>query len=380
MISFDLTKRQIHLREKFHIIAKSQLRPLLSELDRIKPNPMDHQLLEIIGKEHLNSLLIPKEYGGQQVDNVTLAIIMEEIAWGSPDLVSIYMANMHAIKTILIGGTKQQKAEILPLLLDSKGCVVSFCPEEGKGGSDSSSYSTTASEKNDVFVLNGTKKPVMNAGNSAFYMLWANMDDNKGRSGINAFIVPCNSAGITCGPYYDKSGYRNKPVASVSFENVRVPKRYLIGSAGSGYLLLMQTLDWSRAFIGASSVGYARAAIEEAIEYARTRIIKNRPIIHYQGVGFVLADLATQLEAARLLVWKACKLIDALQDHTTESSMAKLFASELAVKATSDGMLILGQKCIDPSSLMGKFQREAELMRIFEGTSQIQKTIIMNQL
>ena len=380
MISFKLSEEQKTLQEKFHKIAESQLRPLSLEIEQRTPGPIDPCFSRLLAKEGLNSFIIPREFGGKPADGITLAIIIEELAWGCLDFASIFQANIHAMKTILIGGAKEQKAEFLPLMLSPTGAVASFCPTEDKSGSDSSSFSTTARLKKGRYILSGKKNPVINAGHSLFYIVWANMENDQGRSGINAFIVPGGSQGITCGPYYDKCGYRGVPMAMVSLDQVEVPKKNLIGPSGSGYLLLMQTVDWGRAFAGASCVGLARAAIEEALEFAKSRIIKKRPIISNQGVGFILAELVTQLEAARLLVWKACKLMDAGMDYTAASSMAKLFASELAVRASSEGMLILGQQSLYRSSLMGKFQRDAQLTRIVEGTSQIQKAIIVSQL
>ena len=380
MISFELTDQQRELQRKFHDIAESWLRPVSFEIDQRTPGPIDPCFIGILAREALNAFIIPDEWGGKPVDGLTLSVIIEELAWGSMDLSSIFQANMHAMKTILIGGSEAQKRAFLPPMLSATGTVASFCPTEDKSGSDSSSYATIAMQKKGAYILNGAKNPVINAGHALFYIVWANMAQDRGRSGINAFIVPGTAAGLTCGPYYDKSGYRGVPMAMVSLDNVDVPKNHLIGPSGSGYLLLMQTVDWGRAFAGASCVGLARAAIEEALEYAKTRIIKNRPIISNQGISFILAELVTQLEAARLLVRKACRLMDAGLDYTAASSMAKFFASELAVRATSEGMLILGHKSLYHSSLMGKLQRDAQLTRIVEGTSQIQKAIIVSQL
>lgn len=380
MISFELSERQRGLQQRLNAIGASRLRPTTMELDRAAPGPLDRNFLDILGQEGLISLLIPEEYGGQRVDGITLAVIIEELGWASTDFAAVFQSTLHAAKTILIGGSPEQKETFLPQLLAPEGRVAAFCPTEEQGGSDSSSFATTARLSGDRYILNGEKTPVINAGSALFYIVWANMDTDRGRSGINAFIVPGDTPGVTCGPYYDKSGHRGVPIAKVSFENVDVPKENLIGAPGSGYLLLMQAVDSGRAFVGASCVGLARAALEIALEYAKERKIKNRTVISNQGVSFPLAELMTQLEAARLLVWKACELMDAGLDHSAASAMAKLFASELAVHATSEGMLILGQKSMHRSALMEKFQRDAQLTRIVEGTSHIQKAVIASQL
>ena len=380
MIAFNLSEKQKALQQKFHTIAESKLRPLVVPVDQEAPGSIDSRYLQILARENLNALLIPREYGGKELDCVTLAIIIEEVTWGSGDFSSIYQTNLHTIKAMLIAGSHEQKAEFLPQMMDPKKGIASFCHTEFKGGSDSSSFTTTARLEKGCYVLNGTKNPVINAGDACCFIVWANMENDRGRSGINAFLVPRESAGISYGPYYDKSGYRGVPMRRVMFNNVKIPKNNLIGPLGSGYLTLMQAIDWGRVFVGASCVGIARAAIEIALDYAKKRIIKGRPIISNQGVAFMLAELSVQLEAARLLVWKACRLIDEGVDYTSAASMAKLFASELAVRAASDGLLILGQEGICRSALMDKLQRDAQLTRIVEGTSQIQKAIIASQL
>jgi len=380
MISFELSEEQEDLRKTYHQIAQSQLRPLYLDLSEKKSDlSVYSRFVKILTNEQFNSFLIPKKYGGKQFDAVTTSIILEEIAWGALDLTTVYQPNYHAIITLLIAGSEEQKEEFFPLMLNSPECVSSFCVTEAKGGSDSSSFSTTASLKDEVYILNGKKRLVFNGGHSLFYVVWSNMDTNKSRSGINVFIVPKELAGISCCEH-SGLGLCNVPVAEVSFENVEVPKKYLIGDPGSGYLLLMQTLDWARAFVGATCVGAARAALEEAVEYSKTRIIRNRPIINHQGVGFTLAELAAQLEAARLMVWKACRLIDLNLDYAVASSISKLLASELAVRATSEGMLILGQASVDPSMVIGKMLKYAQLMRTFEGTNHVQKAMVAERL
>lgn len=380
MISFDLSETQKTLQSKFHKISKTKLRPQLIPIEQKPPGKIDPVYLNILAEENLNALFMPKKYGGEGLDNITIALLLEEIAWGSVDLSSIFLASLHAIKTLLIAGSEKQKTKFLPLMMKPAKGIASFCPTEPRGGSDSSLFETTARQEKGGYVLNGVKNPVINAGDASFYIVWANMENDQSRSGINIFIVSRDADGLSYGPYYDKTGYRGVPIRQVTFKDVRISRDCLIGTPGSGYLTLMQVVDWGRAMVGASCVGLARAAIEIAVEHAKKRALKGRPIMSNQGVSFLLADLSTQLEAARLLVWKACKLIDAGGDYTSASSMAKLFAAELALRATSDGLLILGQECISRFSLMNKLHNDALLTRITEGTSQIQKAIIASQL
>lgn len=379
MISFELTTEQKKLQQKLR--RKSlKLHPLSLEVDAAKPGPIDKGYRKIIAEETLNSFIIPKEYGGRPLDQLTLSIVTEEIGYGCAGLASIYAATVHSVSALLIGGSDEQKKRFLPLLLRPADSVASCCITEEKGGSDTSSFSTTAKQDGGNYVINGEKVPVINAGNAVFYLVWASSDTGRGRAGINTFVIPKGTDGIIVSPYHDKPGLRCAPTATVSFRDVIVPKSNLIGLPGSGYLLLMQTLDWGRAFFGAICVGLARAALEEAINFSKKRVVSNRPIIKNQGISFVLSELATEVDAARLLVWRACRLMDLNKDYTRESSMAKLFASEVAAKASSLGMHILGKTGYLQPHLMSKFQRDSQGMLIIEGTSQIQKMIIASQL
>lgn len=379
MISFTLTKEQKSLQKKLRKVAVHQLRPLLFESESRRHGLMDPRFYQISSTERLNSFIIPNKYGGNQVDSTTMSIIIEELAWGSPDFASFYLATLHAAYTLLIGGSEELKSHFFKLLLDSGGAAA-FCLTEEKGGSDSSSFSTTAQLYNGHYILNGTKTPVVNAGEALFYIVWANMANVSGRSGICAFAVPADSSGINCEHRFcHLSCYQDVSLGTVSFNNVKVSPQNLIGIPGGGYLFLMQTLDLARTLIGASCVGIARAAIDEALEFAKTRLIKNRPIIKSEGVSFILSELITDLVAARMLVWNACTLMDSGLEYAAASAMAKLFASELAVKATNEGISILGQKSLSRNSLMQKLQQDAQLKRIINGTSQIQKMVIIKQ-
>ena len=333
-----------------------------------------------MAEENLNAFIIPEQYGGKPCDRVTLSLIMEELGYGCAGFAGIFAQTLHAVSTLLIGGSPDQKKTFLPLLLKPAGAVASFCVTEEKSGSDTSSFATTAHLENDHYILNGSKSPIINAGNAAFYVVWANTDTKKGRAGINAFIIPQGTPGMSFSPHHNKPGLRTAPTTTIFFKDAKVPRSDLIAPPGSGYPLLMQTIDWGRAIVGAIAVGLSRAAIEKSIDNAKSRIIRNRPIIKNQGISFTLSELATDLEAARLLVWRASRLMELNMDYAKASSMAKLFASELAVRATSEGMLILGQRGYKNSSLMAKFQRDAQALRIAEGTSHIQKLIIASQL
>jgi alkylation response protein AidB-like acyl-CoA dehydrogenase len=287
---------------------------------------------------------------------------------------------MHAVSALLIGGSHDQKAAFFPLLMNHRGRPAGCCITEEKGGSDTTRFSTTAEADGDHYILNGTKSPVINAGDAAFYVVWANTGTGRGRGDINAFIVPGDSPGISIGPYHDKPGLRCAPSATVSFSNVKVPKSEMIGSPGSGYPLLVQSLDWGRALFSAICVGVAKAAFDLTATFAKQRTIRNLPIIRNQGIGFSLADQATDICAGRLLVWRVCRMMDRNAHYSREASMAKLFASRMAAGIANEGMLIMGQAAHTKPSLMAKFQRDAHALRLIEGTDHIQKIIISSQI
>jgi len=380
MISFELTEEQKSLQQKIRRLAEERLRPSSFRVDTSKPGPLDDEYRRIISEEELNAFIVPVKFGGREVDHVTLSVITEEIGYGCAGMASIFAATVHAASALLIGASREQKEAFLPVLLEPGGEVASCCVTEEKGGSDMSSFTTTARQVSDGYIINGSKVPIINAGSAAFYVVWASSDTRQGRAGINAFLIPKDTPGITFGPYHEKPGLRCAPTAAVHFKDVMVPKGNLLGLPGSGYLLLMQCLDWGRAFFGAACVGLARAAMEESIQFAKNRLIRNRPIIENQGISFELAEIATEIDAARFLVWRACRLMDLNEDFSRESSMAKLFASEVAAKAANAGMLILGKKGYLGPSAMAKYQRDSQALRIVEGTSQIQKMIISGQL
>jgi len=379
MISFELSADQKKLQQKVHRQAV-RLQPLSLNVEAATPGPIDQSYRKIIAEEKLNSFIVPEEYGGHILDQLSLSIVTEEIGYGCAGLASIYAATVHSISALLIGGSAEQKEKFFPMLLRPANSVASCCITEQKGGSDTATFNTIARQDGENYIINGEKTPIISAGDAAFYVVWTSSETGRGRAGINTFIIPKGTDGIIVGPYQDKPGLRCASTATVTLRDVVVPQSNLIGFPGSGYLLLMQTLDWGRAFFGAICVGLARAALEQAINFAKKRVVSNRPIIKNQGISFVLSELATEIDAARLLVWRACRLMDLNKDYTRESSMAKLFAAEVAAKASSQGMQILGQKGYLSPHLISKFQRDAQGLLILEGTSQIQKIIIASQL
>ena len=379
MISLELSAEQKRTELKFMRLAK-KLHPLSLKIDAQQPGPIDPAYLDIIADQDLNAYMVPKQYGGRPLDFVTLSLVIEGLGYGCAGFASIYCVTMHAVSALLIGGSHDQKAAYLPLLLGHSGRPVGCCITEEKGGSDTSRFSTKADADGEHYIINGTKSPVISAGDAAFYVVWANTGTGRGRGDINAFIVPGDSPGISIGPYHDKPGLRCAPSATVTFSNVKVHKYDLIGAPGSGYPLLVQSLDLGRALFSAVCVGIAKAAFDETATFAKQHTIANKAIIRNQGIGFPLADQATDICAGRLLVWRACRMMDRNAHYTKEASMAKLFSSRMAARIANEGMLIMGQTAHTKPNLMAKFQRDAQVLRLLEGTDHIQKMIISSQI
>jgi len=380
VISFELTTEQKRAELHFVRLAKKKFYPLSLKIDSQAPGPIDPAYLAILVDEDLNALLVPEEYGGRPLDFVTLSLVMEGLGYGCAGFASLYCVTMHAVSALLIGGSHEQKAAYLPLLLGHRGGLAGCCITEEKGGSDTTRFATTANADGDNYIINGTKSPVLNAGYAAFYVVWANTGTGRGRGDINAFIVPGDAQGISIGPYHDKPGLRCAPTATVSFTNVKVHKSDMIGPPGSGYPLLVQSLDGARSLFSAICVGVAKAAFDMTTSFAKQRAIRNKPIIRNQGIGFSLADQATDICAGRLLVWRVCRMMDRNVHYTKEASMAKLFASRMASRIAGEGMLMMGQVAHTNPNLMAKFQRDAQALRLIEGTDHIQQMIISSEL
>ncbi|MBC7105030.1 MAG: acyl-CoA dehydrogenase family protein [Firmicutes bacterium] len=377
MIAFELTAAQEELRNRVRSVGREVIAPLARELDAA-PEPDPHRMPEVLAAHGLNCLLVPEECGGPGYDNVTAALVLEEIAAACAGAASIVAATMHAMAPLMIAGTDGQRRRYLPAL--ARGGVAGFALSEPRAGSDAGAVATAAHPAGEGYLLEGRKSFVFNAGVAVFYTVFATSDPRKGKAGINAYLVPGDAPGLRVTEVHDKMGLRTSTTGELLLDRVYVPGDGLIGHPGTGYLLLAQTLDWGRAFFGAIGVGLARAAFEAALSHARRREQFGRPIVKHQGVSFLLAEMATRVDAARLLVWRACRLMDREEDFTAASSMAKLFASEAARYVCGHAVLILGREGYVRRNPVEKYYRDAKALEIVEGTSQIQRMIIASQL
>lgn len=380
MIGFELTEEQLRYQEMARTFAEKEMKPYAAELDRRQGAGFDWRIVQRFAKAHLLGLSIPQAYGGLALDVLTAALMVEELGAVCLGITEVVGGTWLATACLTLVGNEDQKRRYLPLVCGEKENLAALAVTEPEAGSDIAAIRTRATRKGDYYLLNGTKTFITNAGLARFYIIFATTDPKKRHGGLNAFIVDGDAKGLSLGAVDDKMGLRACQTGELILEGVQVPAANLLGTENSGFLIAMQTLDMTRPCLGASAVGVARAAFETALAYARERRQYGRPIIENQAIAFMLADMATQIEAARLLTWRACWLVDHGLDSTKASSMCKVFASEMAERVCSTAIQILGGNGYTRSWPLEKYLRDAKALQIYEGTNQIQRLIISSML
>jgi len=380
MIGFELSSEQRELRDWAHEFAVREMRPVAGEYDEKEEMPWD--VLQKAYDAGLMTYGIPEEYGGGGItETVTYVLIQEELFWGCAGIGTAIGASGLAASPIIVAGTDEQKRRFLPLFTaPGKPKLGAFALTEPQAGSDVSSLSTTAVRKGDHYVLNGQKRFISNGGIADVYVVFATVDKSRGHEGITAFVVPGDTPGIVAGKKEKKMGIRASHTGDVIFEDVELSVENRLGEEGQGFLIAMKVFEHTRPGVGAGAVGIARAAYEYALQYANERVQFGKPIISKQAIRFLLADMATQIDAARLLVWRAAWMNDQGLPVNKEASMAKAFASDVAMRATTDAVQILGGYGYMRDYPVEKWMRDAKITQIYEGTSQIQRVIISQML
>jgi acyl-CoA dehydrogenase len=376
-VSFALTDEQRALRELAHEFADKEIRPKAAEYDEHQTHPAD-----VIAKAHEVGLMnphIPEELGGAGLGSMDGAILGEELCWGCSGIGTAIVANILGALPMLIGGTEDQQREWLPPLLEDP-ILCSFALTEPNAGSDVSGIQTTATRHGDDYVINGSKMFITNAGHASWVVVFASTDKDAGHRGLTAFLVPTDLDGVVVEKHLDKMGQRATDTSALAFQDVKVPAANRLGDEGQGFKIAMQTLDHTRPGTAAGAVGVARAAFEHAVEYSKERVQFGQPVAMNQGVNFLVADMATEIEAARLLVWQAAWLLDQGKLATLQSSYAKRFAADTAMKVTTDAVQIFGGYGYIKEYPVEKLMRDAKLFQIYEGTSQIQRLVIAREI
>ena len=376
-ISFALSNEQRALPELARDFADREIRPVAAEYDERSQHPGD-----VIAKAHEVGLMnphIPEEYGGPGLSAFEQILIGEELAWGCSGIATSIVANILGSLPVLLAGSDEQKREWLSQLLEEP-LLCSFALTEPGAGSDVSAIQTTAARRDGDYVLNGSKMFITHAGQAAWFVVFASTDRGAGHRGLSAFVVPAESKGIVVEEHLDKLGQRATDTSALAFHEVRVPAANRLGQEGEGFKIAMRTLDLTRPGTAAGAVGVARAAFEHAVGYLKGRIQFGQPIAINQGVNFLIADMAAEIEAARLLTWQAAWLIDQGERATLQSSYAKRFAADTAMKVTTDTVQIFGGYGYMKEYPVEKLMRDAKLFQIYEGTSQIQRLVIAREI
>jgi acyl-CoA dehydrogenase len=377
MIGFDLTPDQKGIQEKGRRFAREVILPVAAKHDRDGSFPLDI-IRKAYGEGYLTPL-IPKTYGGGGWGMLDICLLSEELAAGDMGIfVSIFVSTL-ALHPIVSFGTEEQKERFLRPFC-SQFSLGSYCLSEPAVGSDPASMETTAAPQGDAYLLNGTKMWITNGGYADLYLVFANMDRQKKHKGIISLIVPATLPGIRRGGPIDKMGQRASNTTAVTFQNVRVDKKNLLGGEAEGFKKAMAALDITRPMIGAGAVGLARSAMELATQYAQKRIQFGVPISHHQAVQFILADMAIGIDAARLLVWRAASLADQGSRNSTESAVAKAFAADVAMRVTTDAVQVYGARGYTKYHPVEKLMRDAKVIQIYEGSAQIMRRIIARSM
>jgi acyl-CoA dehydrogenase len=377
MIDFSLTEEQKALQEMAREFALKEMRPNAAKYD--KGDEFSEDVMQKAFEVGFLSCTIPTEYGGGGLSDIDTVIISEELAAGCAGMYTTMMVNALAYTPIILFGTDEQKKKFLTPQT-KKMTFSSFCLTEREAGSDAGALKTKAIKVGDEYIINGSKCFISNGGIASLYVVFALTDPSKGARGMSAFIVPRETPGITIGKEEDKMGHRASNTVELYFEDVKVPAENLLGKEGMGFIIAMKTLDRTRAPVGAAGVGVARAALEYAIEYAKTRRQFGKPIALFQNNAFKIAQMAMEINAARHLIWHAAWLLDEGKPCGKESAMAKAYGSDMAMRVTTEAIQILGGYGYMKDYPLEKLFRDAKLLQIYEGTNEIQRLVISKEI
>ncbi|MEE2677968.1 MAG: acyl-CoA dehydrogenase family protein [Myxococcota bacterium] len=376
-MEFSLSDEQVVLQETARRFAHEEIAPVAAKYDASGEFPR-----EIIAKAWelgLASTQVPTDYGGVGLSSLDGCIVTEEIAWGCSGMCTSIMANDLGLLPIVLAGTEAQKQEWLTQLTE-RFSLIAFCLSEPEAGSDVAGLQLRARKEGEDYVLEGTKCWITNGGEADFYTVFATLDPSQRHTGICAFVVRADAPGISSGKKEDKMGQRASDTRVVNFDGVRVPAAQRLGEEGEGFKVAMQTLDRARPPIAAVANGIARRALEEASAYAKERKAFGAPIANFQAVQFMLADMAKDLEAARLLTYQSAWMVDEGHRASKYSSFAKCFATDAAMRVATDAVQVFGGNGYTKEYPVEKLMRDAKLMQIYEGTNQIQRLVIARDL
>ena len=385
-MDYLLTDEQKMIQELTRKIARDKIQPVAAKYDQTEEFPWE--IMKILGQSDLFAIYVPQEYGGtvqlpegQSICGaLNLCIATEELSRACGGIAVCYAASALGVFPIVLFGSEEQKKKYLPDLASGKK-LSAFGLTEPEAGSDASAIKTTARKDGDYYILNGTKHFITNGGEAQTYIIIAMTDKTKGARGASAFIVEKGTPGFTFGKKEEKLGIRASVTRELVFSDCKVPKANLLSKEGMGFIVTMKTLDISRPGVAAQALGIAQGALDLALNYSKERQQFGRSIASFQGIQWMLADMATSVEAARALIYATARMVDAGKTNVAkESAMAKLFASDVAMKVTTDAIQIFGGYGYMKDYPIEKYMRDAKITQIYEGTNQIQRNIIALQL
>ncbi len=377
-MNYFLTEEQQMIKDLAHKIAEERIKPVAAHYDETGEFPWD--IMKVLAQADLFGVYIPEEYGGFGGGVFEQVLVVEELSRACSGIAVSYAASGLGAFPILLFGTEEQKRKYMPSIASGEK-LAAFALTEANAGSDAAGIETTAVLDGDHYVLNGTKQWITNGGEAEIYTVIAMTNKNKGARGATAFIVEKGTPGFSFGKKENKMGIRASATRELIFEDCRIPKENVLGREGMGFMVAMKTLDRTRPGIGAQAVGIAQGAFEVALNYARERRQFGQPISSFQAVQHMLADMATQIEAARALTYATARTIDSGEtDFSKESAMTKVFASDVAMKVTTDAVQILGGYGYMKEYPVEKMMRDAKITQIYEGTNQIQRNVIAFEL
>jgi alkylation response protein AidB-like acyl-CoA dehydrogenase len=375
---FYLTDDQRAIRDLARKIARERIAPHAAHYDETETYP--EESMKAILESGLFGIWVPDEYGGSDMGCLALSLVSEEIAWACAATATQYLDQPLGGLPILLAGTSEQKKKYLPRLATGE-LLAAYALSEPGAGSDAASLRTTAARSGDRYVLNGSKQWCTNGDHADVLTVFATVDPKKRAKGVTAFLVEKDTPGFAVGKKEKKMGIRASPTVALHFTDCAVPVEQRLGAEGDGFKIAMQTLDVTRPATGAMAVGVGQAALNAAVGYAKERQQFGQPIAAFQGIQFMLADMAMLVHSSRLMVHHSARQVDAgIRGNTYEASMAKCWAADAAMKVATDAVQVFGGYGYTREYPVERFMRDAKIMQIYEGTSQIQRVIIAREL
>jgi len=377
-VNYFLTDEQKEIQELAAKIADEKIKPIAHEYDEKEKFPVE--IVKILGDADLYRVFIPEAYGGLGGGVFEMSLVVEQLSRACGGIALAYAASGLGIIPIILFGTEEQKKKYLPRLASGE-IIAAFALTESDAGSDASAIKTQALPKGDDYIINGTKQWISNGGDASIYTVITLTDPSRGARGSAAFLIEKDTPGFTFGKKEEKMGIKANSTRELIFQDCKVHKSQMLGKDGMGFMVAMKTFDQSRPGVAAQAVGIAQGAFEIALKYSQERHQFGKPISAFQGVQFMLADMATQIEAARALTYQSARTIDAGEKNVAKNaSMAKVFASDTAMRVTTDAVQILGGYGYMREYPVEKMMRDAKITQIYEGTNQIQREVIAMNL